>query len=337
MNVQMRKGREGLGEAQITPGSTLINYCEGASFLVNARLVPADLRDGVHYLAASLWNPHEPVGSSVMEKLSDPPLREHIELFRQFSAQLVSGEAGGSQSRKRGGSEDSEVEGGDQNKRRRRMSESQSELRGVEGTVERFLSDRIGVILVVRDSLTSKVLFHADQVWVGGDSGEGYSPFLELHPSTELPFFLRVGCEVRLTTRRVTGCKYDHQATLVWKGDELPPSHYCPSSPELDKKLNFNLSQYKFLETGDSRHRINPLLGTLDYALPGRVAEYLSTETGVLKLEQSSKAFVLFHLNQVWTGGEDAVPLSGIINRLLSDCLPVGSPVMINMRPIPAR
>ena len=314
MNVQMRKG---------------------ASFLVNARLVPADMREGVHYLAASLWNPHEPVGSSVMEKLSDPPLREHIELFRQFSAELVSGEASGSQSRKRGGSEDIEVESDDQNKRRRRMS--QSELQGLAGTVERFLSDKIGVILVVRDSLTIKVLFHADQVWAGGDSGEGYSPFLELHPSTELPFFLRVGCEVRLTTRRVTGCKYDHQATLVWRGDELPPSHYCPSSPELDKKLNFNLSQYKFLETGDSRHRINPLLGTLDYALPGRVAEYLSTETGVLKLEQGSKAFVLFHLNQVWTGGEDAVPLAGIINRLLSDCLPVGSPVMVNMRPIPAR
>ena len=316
------------------------NHCEGASFLVNARLVPGDMRERVQYLAASLWNPHEPVGSSVMEKLADPPLREHIQLFRQFSAALVSGQA-----RKRGASQDTEVEahgdGEAQNKRRRRMSESQlGEVlgsEGVAGTVERFLTDKTGVILVETEGRTVKVLFHAEQVWSGGDSGEGYSPFLELHPSTELPFFLRVGCEVRLNARRVSGCKYDHQATLVWSGDEVPPGNYCINSLELDKKLNFNLSQYKFLETGDSRHRINPLLGTPDFALAARVAEYLSAESGVLKLEQGSKAFVLFHLNQVWTGGEDAVPLAGVINRLLSDCLPVGSPVMVNMRPIPAR
>ena len=321
MNVQMRKG---------------------ANFLVNARLVPADLREGVQYLAASLWNPHEPVGSSVMEKLADPPLREHIELFRQFSRHLVDSlSLSGSQSRKRAGSSEVEAAGDGRNKRRRPSQPSQlGEVFGgeaVAGTLERFLTEKMGVILVVRDSKTIKVLFHADQVWAGGDSGEGCSPFLELHPSTELPFFLRVGCELRLKAREVSGCKYDHQATLVWQGDELPPSNYCPSSLELDKKLNFSLSQYKFLETGDSRHQINPLLGTPDFALPARVAEYLSTETGVLKLDQGSKEFVLFHLNQVWTGGEDAVPLAGIINRLLSDCLPVGSPVMVNMRPIPAR
>ena len=304
---------------------------------MNARLVPVEVRDRVQYLAASLWNPHEPVGSSVMEKLADPPLREHIELFKQFSADLVTGQAdeessSGSQSRKRGGSSEVEVEADGQNKRRR-VSEMEVEV----GTVERFLTDKTGVILVMRDSGTVKVLFHADQVWAGGDSGEGYSPFLELHPSTELPFFLRVGSEVRLSARLVTGCKYDHQASLVWSGDQVPPSNHCLSSLELDKKLNFNLSQHKFLETGDTRHRINPLLGTPDFALPARVAEYLSTETGVLKLEQGSRDFVLFHLNQVWTGGEDAVPLAGVINRLLSDCLPVGSPVMVNMRPIPAR
>ena len=68
----------------------------------------------------------------------------------------------------------------------------------------------------------------------------------------------------------------------------------------------------------------------------GDVKTYLSPEMGLIQLRESGRT-VLFHLNQVWSGGEDAVPLAGIINRLLSDCLPVGSPVMVNMRPIPAR
>ena len=299
------------------------------------------MREAVQYLAASLWNPHEPVGSSVMEKLADPPLREHIELFRRFSVGLARGLTG-QESRKRAGSSELEQarEGEEEGEVKRRRREELEEVLGSEGTtgtVERFLTDRTGLILVSRDGRTVKVLFHAEQVWAGGDSGEGYSPFLELHPSTELPFFLRVGSEVRLNARLVTGCKFDHQASLVWRGDEVPPSNYCLNPLELVKRLDFNLSQHKFLETGDARHRINPLLGTPDYALPARVAEFLSTETGLLRLEKGSKASVLFHLNQVWTGGEDAVPLAGVINRLLSDCLPVGSPVMVNMRPIPAR
>ena len=55
----------------------------------------------------------------------------------------------------------------------------------------------------------------------------------------------------------------------------------------------------------------------------------------IIRLEQGSKASVLFHINQVWTGGDKAVPLVKIISRLLSQCLPLGSLVMVNMRPLP--
>ena len=44
-------------------------------------------------------------------------------------------------------------------------------------------------------------------------------------------------------------------------------------------------------------------------------------------MEHGSKASVLFHINQVWTGGEDAVPLTSVISRLLTTCLPLGSQV----------
>ena len=46
--------------------------------------------------------------------------------------------------------------------------------------------------------------------------GEMYSPFLETYPSTELPFVLVVGQEVRLNARRVNGSKYDFQVKFLF-------------------------------------------------------------------------------------------------------------------------
>ena len=68
------------------------------------------------------------------------------------------------------------------------------------------------------------------------------------------------------------------QATVVWVGDEVPPVQY--RSEELLQNLNLTLSQNIFLETGDTKHQVNPLLGTPDTAVPARVAEYLSAEVG---------------------------------------------------------
>ena len=57
---------------------------------------------------------------------------------------------------------------------------------------------------------------------------------------------------------------------------------------------------------------------------------------GLLRLEHGSRAGVLFHLNQVWTGGGAAQPLASCISRLAAQLLPPGTPVMVNMRPLPA-
>ena len=127
-----------------------------------------------------------------------------------------------------------------------------------------------------------------------------YSPFLETYPSTELPFVAAVGQEVRLNARMVQGSKYDfqvfliaffkttselhkcnYQATVVWMGDEVPPVNY--RSEDLIKSLNLRLGQHIFLETGDMKHQMNPLLGAPDMAVPARVVEYLTQEIGILK------------------------------------------------------
>ena len=78
----------------------------------------------------------------------------------------------------------------------------------------RYLNDKTGEV-TVRVTRPVKVLFHAAQVWVGGSGGDMYSPFLEIFPSTELPFVLSVGQEIRLNARRVSGSKYDYQVQIV--------------------------------------------------------------------------------------------------------------------------
>ena len=83
---------------------------------------------------------------------------------------------------------------------------------GVRGVVERFLSDKVGEIMV-RVTRPVKVMFHAGQVMLS--SGDSFSPLLELHSSTQLPFIISVGQEVRLNARRVQGSKYDLQVRFV--------------------------------------------------------------------------------------------------------------------------
>ena len=54
-------------------------------------------------------------------------------------------------------------------------------------------------------------------------------------------------------------------------------------SEDLIKSLNLRLGQHIFLETGDIKHQMNPLLGAPDMAVPARVVEYLTHEMGILK------------------------------------------------------
>ena len=68
---------------------------------------------------------------------------------------------------------------------------------------------------------------------------------------------------------------------LLQMGDEVPPVNY--RSEDLIKSLNLRLGQHIFLETGDMKHQMNPLLGAPDMAVPARVVEYLTQEIGILK------------------------------------------------------
>ena len=123
-----------------------------------------------------------------MDFLIAPPMPAHVEcyykyceeLFYELEAQEAVQEP---QERKRYHSPEKPLSDQDRSKRMRSeesvtsivtsvpgLEEEWGEA-GVTGVVERFLSDNTGKIMV-RVTRPVKILFHANQVWCGGDSGD---------------------------------------------------------------------------------------------------------------------------------------------------------------------
>merc|ERR1719312_1084406 len=202
---------------------------------------------------------------------------------------------------------------------------------GVTGVVDRYLNQTTAVITVM--NANKKVLFHVNQVWMPNPDNNGSSLYLEGHPLSKLSCLVEVGEELKLNARRISGCSFSLQATAVWKRRD-PPTNY--KSEDLLQNLNLVLNQHIFSETGDSLFKTNPLAGTPDFVVSAKVQEYFSFEMGFLKLDSGDRGVVLFHLNQIWTGGDNAVPYKDIQDMVLSEFLPVGSSVMVNMRKLQA-
>ena len=101
--------------------------------------------------------------------------------------------------------------------------------------------------------------------------------------------------------------------------------------------------------------RTNPLAGESEKAESGVVVEYFSQEMGFVKLDSEDGLVVLFHLNQVmmitfmadhnhhhdhlqiWEEKEKRmVLLKEVLEEPLHNLLPLGSPVMLVHRRLPA-
>ena len=333
----------------------------GAPVLCSARLLGATAP--VPYLAAAIWLPGSNAPPSAAFS-GHAPL-EDMNLYFKHSDSLAEELAGQGRDPKQKEGGDTEEQGGDSQElgqerrrdhsheepreKRRRVSTASSSTSGggdrsatlkeeypstgVKGVVERWISSTAGIAYV--RTLQARVLFQAGQVWVAGEAPGQLVPALEVLPTPQLASTLPAGTQVRLNARRLPGPgRHDLQATAVWTGLE-PPLRYL--TPQLQPQLNFCLAQQLYSETGDPAHLTNPLAGTPDHALPAKVEEYLSLEVGVLRLDGGDRGSVLFHLAQVWTGGDTAVPVVAVQSRLLRENLPVGCSVLVNTRKLPSR
>ena len=123
-----------------------------------------------------------------MDELIAPAMSEHLEMHYKFSEDLafelenLESTPTPDDSRKRFLSPDNSHGLHHDNKRMRSADRDQTPVsipnfeeewgeNGVTGIVERFLNDKTGEI-TVRVTRPVKVLFHAGQVWCGGDGGQ---------------------------------------------------------------------------------------------------------------------------------------------------------------------
>ena len=211
---------------------------------------------------------------------------------------------------------------------------------GVKCVVVRYLSDETGVMRC--DGGTEDILFHVNQVWLQ-ESGS-WIQFREAYPSSALairfpPLKSRLKCNVR----HVSVDNFQWQATVVWPEGKSP-------------------SEYRTKEWFDDIQRIascvrnkTEITSHLSSSSPmeGVVQEYISYETGVIRMLEGDKCCALFSIENFWVSHEAQLkPLrfvfSSVANMfqilhfseadsgLLHEVAPVGSVVSVVVKNLPA-
>ena len=114
---------------------------------------------------------------------------------------------------------------------------------------------------------------------------------------------------------------------------------------------SFSPLRHLFFKTGTPELRTNPLAGESDKGEAGVVVEYFSNEMGFVKLDSEDGLVVLFHLNQVglktlsptssppqmWEQKDNKmVMLKDVLDEPLQSLLPLGAPVVLTYRRLPA-
>ena len=95
--------------------------------------------------------------------------------------------------------------------------------------------------------------------------------------------------------------------------------------------------RHLFFKTGTPELRTNPLAGESDKGEAGVVVEYFSNEMGFVKLDSEDGLVVLFHLNQMWEQKDNKmVMLKDVLDEPLQSLLPLGAPVVLTYRRLPA-
>ena len=95
--------------------------------------------------------------------------------------------------------------------------------------------------------------------------------------------------------------------------------------------------RHLFFKTGTPELRTNPLAGESEKGESGVVVEYFSNEMGFVKLDSEDGLVVLFHLNQTWKQKDNKmVMLKDVLDEPLQSLLPLGAPVVLTYRRLPA-
>jgi len=207
---------------------------------------------------------------------------------------------------------------------------------GKAATIVKYNNEESGILSCGGEA--KAVMFHVNQMWVF-QSGIGWAHFRELYPTSELKAMFPPNSKLKCNIKRVDGGMVNFQATAVWLEGPPPPEYRTKEMMDDTQKL---CSSAKY-STGYVYYLNNLQAGGLD-SIPreGVVQEFLSLETGLIRLTDSDCSVVLFNLGQIWIQkGRGNYASSCLLKDdgrkiLPQDYIPVGTKVVVTMRPIPA-
>ena len=212
----------------------------------------------------------------------------------------------------------------------RRSASPLSEHGGTKALVLTYENEEIGILSGPNDT---KILFHVNQVWIKHPSA-GYCQFAEIYSTADLSKHFYPGRQVNVLMRNIPKTRdVKGQAEVMWLQGPTPEDELFRTR-ELSAELNFHLAQYQAGKCG----KLEMVLSVDKHSsMDGTVHEYVSYESGVIRLVGKDNGVVLFHLDQVWTFDDGKwILLKDIIKKPLQrDYLPVGSLVSLSVRKLP--
>ena len=156
------------------------------------------------------------------------------------------------------------------------------------------------------------------KVWLTSDKGRNWQQFREVLASSELPVIFPKDSRVQINARKANAEPYEYQATAVWKEGKAPPEY---RSREWHEELQRVASCVK-----QRQPIVEPL--TISSTREGVVQEFISYETGFVRLLDQDKGVVLFCLENVWVNeGGSNICLAEKDDRLLQEFIPIGTKV----------
>lgn len=164
-----------------------------------------------------------------------------------------------------------------------------------------------------------EILFHVNQVWLSEAGGRSWHQLREVLPTSDLCSTFPKDSRVQINARKVAADPFEYQATAVWKEGKCPPDYRTKDwHEELGRLASCTRQRVAMAE---------PL--TTSSTREGVVQEYLSYETGLLRLLDGDRGVALFALESVWVEeGGASTALAQLDDRLLQDFAPVGSKVL---------
>ena len=158
---------------------------------------------------------------------------------------------------------------------------------GVKCVIVRYDSDQYGVLRC--EGGTDDILFHVNQVWLN-ETGS-WIMFREAYPSVAMALrFPAMKGRMKCNVRKVNAGDYQYQATVIWP-DGKAPQDYRSRDWYDDMQRTVSCVRNKVeitshLSSSSTREAV--------------VQEYISYETGVLRLIDGDMCAVLFSLENMW-------------------------------------